>query len=357
MRIVRYHPRAVLGDGGLSYAVRRWSAALGQLELETTVVHAGGPVPADTRYVHWQQVPHTATPFGLVPRGLRAAFAGADLVVLHSGWTVANLLAARAAREARVPYLLEPRGAYDPHIVARHGRRKAAWWRLAEREVVMQARGIHLFFDEERPHLAALGYGGPVVVAPNGIDVPAEATWAGGAGPILWFGRLDLEHKGLDLLIGATALLAEGERPTVRLHGAGSPRRRAALEALVRRAGVAGAVSLGGPVYGDAKEHALATAAAFVYPSRWEGFGFAPAEAVARGIPLLATPYPLASYLGTRGGAIVVESTAGGLAAGLRRARTEEARRIAGAGRRIVAADFRWPRSAASWWEQVEAIL
>jgi glycosyltransferase involved in cell wall biosynthesis len=321
-------------------------------------VHAGGgAVPPDSPSVRWRCVPHRSTPLGLVPRGLEAAFAGADVVVLHSGWTIANLLAARAARAAGVPYLLEPRGAYDPHIVARHGARKAAWWRLAEREVVMGARGIHLFFDQERDHLAALGYRGPVVMAPNGVDVPSEPTWLGGSGPIVWFGRLDPVHKGLDLILGATAMLSSEERPTIRMYGAGPARRRIDLSAHASQLGITSDVSITGPVYGPAKEEALATAAAFVYPSRWEGFGIAPAEAVARGVPLVATAYPLASYLGDRGGAIVVEPTATGLAAGLRRAQTEEAQRIAEVGRRVLASDFRWPRSAASWREQVEVLL
>ena len=44
--------------------------------------------------------------------------------------------------------------------------------------------------------------------------------WDGGSGGyVLWLGRFDPEHKGLDLLLQALALLPSRERPTLRIHG------------------------------------------------------------------------------------------------------------------------------------------
>ncbi len=358
MRIVRYHPRAAIGDGGLTFAVRRWSVALAGLGVTTLVVHAGGPAPDDTDRIAWRTVRHVPTPFGPVPVGLRDAMHGVDLVVLHSGWTLANAVAARSARAAGVPYLLEPRGAYDPHIVGRHRRRKAAWWSAVERRIVEGALGIHVFFEEERVHLAALGHRGPVVVAPNGIDAPPAATWQGGAGgSIVWFGRLDLDHKGLDLIVRGVASLHRNTRPHVRLHGAGRARRRAELQALVRQLDVADQVEILGPVYGEDKERAVASCAAFVYPSRWEAFGFAPVEAVVRGAPLLATPYPLARHLADRHGALVVDATPAGLATGLERITAAGSRTLGTVGRAVAMEDFRWSDVATRWLRQVEALV
>jgi glycosyltransferase involved in cell wall biosynthesis len=357
MRIARYHPRAAVGDGGLTFAVRRWSLALADLGVGTRIVHAGGPAPDDTDLVTWRSVRHVPTPLGGVPVGLRDAFRGVDLVILQSGWTLANDVAARSARAAGIPYLLEPRGAYDPHILARHRRRKAAWLSVVEGRIIDGARGIHVFFDDERAHLAALGYRGSVVVAPNGIDAPPAATWLGDVGgSILWFGRLDLDHKGLDLIVRGVAALHPRARPHVRLHGAGPASRRAELEALVRRLDVADHVGIWGPVYGDDKERAVASCAAFVYPSRWEAFGFAPAEAVVRGVPLLATPYPLARYLAARHGAIVVDATPAGLAQGLERITATGSAALGQAGRAVALEDFRWSDVATRWLRQVEVL-
>jgi glycosyltransferase involved in cell wall biosynthesis len=116
-------------------------------------------------------------------------------------------------------------------------------------------------------------------------------------------------------------------------------------------------VIVDGPVYRADKEALLASCLGFAYPSRWEGFGIAPAEAVARGVPLLATPYPFARYLADRNGALVVSADAAGLAAGLDRLGHPEVATIAAAGSRIVREDFRWDDVARSWLSQVSALL
>jgi glycosyltransferase involved in cell wall biosynthesis len=68
-------------------------------------------------------------------------------------------------------------------------------------------------------------------------------------------------------------------------------------------------LTLGDPVQGPAKDRLTAQAAGFVYPSRWEGFGNAPAEAAALGVPVLTTPYPPGCFLAERDAAIVAEPT------------------------------------------------
>jgi glycosyltransferase involved in cell wall biosynthesis len=277
--------------------------------------------------------------------------------VLHGAWAAHNIVASRAAVEAKVPYLLEPRGAYDPHIMARRRLTKRAWW-LAERRVVARAVGMHLFFDDERDHLARLGYAGPFVVAPNGVDAPEQPSWDGGSGRfVLWYGRFDAEHKGIDLLVDGLASLPAERRPALRLHGPDRRGDRARIAERARAAGLGDTVLVGEPVYGPRKESLLATCLGFAYPSRWEGFGIAPAEAVARGVPLLATPYPFARHLGSRGGAMVVPPDPPGLAAGLARLGDPEMAEMATRGCRIVREEFRWSDVGQTWLDQVRALL
>lgn len=357
MRVLRYHPRAAAGDGGMSNAIRRWAMALGDLGIDSAIA-SDDRAPEPEAAVEWIRVAHTSLAGQRIPRDLGRALAGCDLLVLHGGWAAHNVIAARQARRAGVPYLLEPRGAYDPHIVARRPWLKRAWWVSLEREVTRGARAVHLFFPSELPHLAALDVTTPTVIAPNGVDVPDAPTWDGGSGGyVLWYGRFDLEHKGVDALVEAVARLAPDRRPQLRLHGPDRRGDRARVEQRVGELGIDDWVSVGNPVYGREKEALLAACSAFAYPSRWEGFGIAPAEAVARGVPLLATPYPFARSLAERDGAIVVPADAGALADGLERVLGPDASVMAAAGRDTVLEHYRWPDVARTWLTRAQALL
>ncbi|MBX6323738.1 MAG: glycosyltransferase family 4 protein [Rhodospirillaceae bacterium] len=125
-----------------------------------------------------------------------------------------------------------------------------------------------------------------VHVIPNFVrELPAPGP-AGqrGASQILAVGRLGFE-KGYDVLLhafAASGLPARGARLTI----LGEGPERAALEALARRLGIAGAVSLPGVV--AEPERWMARCAVFVLPSRFEGFPNALLEAMAMGCAVIA---------------------------------------------------------------------
>ena len=360
MRIVRYYPRALTGDGGMTNAVRQWSRHAARAGAEVTTAFDGGAPPDEANGVRWLAVRHEGPSALRVPRDLEQALEGADVLVLHSAWALHNVRAGDVARRLGVPYLLEPRGAYDPHIVHRKRLLKAAWWQVWERALVANAAAIHIFFDEERAHLEALGYQGEVVVVPNGVVPPRDIVWDGGSGGyVLWMGRFDPEHKGLALLLRALALLPAAERPSLRLHG---PDYRLgggkeAVRRMVERLGIGDSVVVGEPVHGAAKWELLSRAAGFVYPSRWEAFGNSVAEAAVIGVPTLTTPFPFGRFLAARGGAFVADAAPPALAEGLRALRSPAARAVAERGADVVREYMRWDVVTQSWLEQTEAVL
>jgi glycosyltransferase involved in cell wall biosynthesis len=292
-----------------------------------------------------------------MPLDLHTALQGADLLVLNSAWTAHNARAGAVARAAHVPYIVADRGAYDPLILKRRRRVKQVWWSAVERRLVRAAAALHVFFESQTAALRSLGYGGPVVVAPNGVQVPAEHTWDGGSGGyLLYVGRFDPEHKGLDLLVRAVASIPPAQRPQVRLVGpdwrGGKPR----LEALVAELGLGNWVTVEPPLYGDDKWRAMTAALGFVYPSRWEGFGNAPAEAAALGVPVLTTPYPLGRYLESHGAALVVQPDPGSIALGLE-ALSEGPADLGANGAKLLHDEFTWDAVAQAWLAQTEALL
>lgn len=357
MRIVRYHPRAVLGDGGITGSVRRWSAAFARLGVDAVIAYDGGTPPPPDPGVRWIDVRHAGPEGWRVPLDLERALDGADLLVLHSAWTLHNAWAGRVARRLRIPYVLEPRGAYDPGIVRRRARLKRTWWPLLERPLVRGAAAIHVFFEPEAEHLAALGWHGPRIVAPNGVRIPEGVSWLGTGEDVLWIGRFDPEAKGLVELLYGLAALPPWERPLLRMRGpdwrGGKERTLRWVESLRLERWV----EVGAPVYGDAKWTLIRRCGAFTYPSRWEAFGNSTAEAVAAGVPTLVTPYPLGSFLAERGAAVMAERTAEGLADGLRRVLSPASREIGRRGREVAREELAWDRVAERWLEQAGALV
>jgi glycosyltransferase involved in cell wall biosynthesis len=358
MRVLRYYPRAWVGDGGITNSLRRVSEAMVRAgaEVHVAIDDATGLRQDDTFL--WVPVPHRGPDALRRPVGLASHLEGASVVVMHSAWTLHNVVAGRVAHGLDVPYILEPRGAYDPRIFRRRAAVKTAWWWSLERRLVMQAAAIHVFFESEVAHLRSLGYDGPVIRAPNGIAIPQDARWDGGSGGyVLWIGRFDPEHKGIDLLLHGLHTLPPQERPPVRLHGPDWVGGKDRVARLVAELGLDDWVTLGDPVYGREKWDLITRAAAFCYPSRWEGFGNSAAEAVAAGVPTLVTPYPFGRWLDDRGSAVMVEASPAGLAEGLRHVLGPDARARAEHGRRVLEAELTWDAVARSWLDQVRSVL
>jgi glycosyltransferase involved in cell wall biosynthesis len=325
---------------------------------EVVVAYDAGVDPPAHTDVSWVPVRHRGRTGMRVPIGLEAALRGADLLILHSAWTLHNARAAAVAQRLSVPYIPAPRGAYDPSIVSRRRLTKKLWWLAIERRMLEGSLAVHVFFEEERAHLERLGYRGPTVVAPNGVEPPEGVCWDGGSGGyVMWMGRFDPEHKGLDILIEGVGKIPEDERPQIRLHGPDWRGRKPEVSDMVARLGLGRWVSVCDPVHGEAKWTTLSRATGFVYPSRWEGFGNSVAEACSIGLPTRTTPYPLGRFLEARGGALVTEASAQGLADGLRRLLDDDAPEIGRRGAKIVREEISWDAIGRSWLDQARALL
>lgn len=358
MRIVHYHPRAQVGDGGITNSVRRLSEALVRAGAEAVIAFDGAEAEPSTEGVEWIPVPHTGPAWLRLPTGLAGALGRADLLVLNSAWTAHNVRAGAVASALGVPYVLAPRGAYDPLILRRRRLLKRAWWMTLERRLVQRASAVHVFFESQGAHLRSLGFDGALLVAPNGVAAPGDVRWDGGSsGHVVYVGRYDPEHKGLDLLVEAVASLPAAQRPEVRLHGPDWRGGKRRVADLVAELDVGDRVLVGDAVYGAEKWALLRQAAGFVYPSRWEGFGNSPAEAAALGVPVLVTPYALGRYLAERGAALLAEPTPGSLAEGLTRLRSPEAAAVGVRAAELVEAELTWDAVARSWLDQAKELV
>jgi glycosyltransferase involved in cell wall biosynthesis len=342
-------------------AVRRLSTALSEAGAEAVIAYDEGPEPPSDGHVRWVPVRHVGPSRERipVPSALEPALRDADLVVLNSAWAAHNVVAGRLAQRLDVAYVLAPRGAYEPQIFSRRRPVKRVWWATLEGPLVARARAMHLFFDAERHILERLRFTGGVIVAPNGVEAPHDIEWDGGSGGyVLWMGRFDVEHKGIDLLVRAVAALPGEERPQLRLHGPDSRNRgRATVAALVRELALEPWISIHEAVYGREKWETLARARGFAYPSRWEGFGNSLAEAASIGVPAVVTPYYLGRFLAARDAAIVVDPSPAGVASGLRALAQASAAQVGQNARKVVEEHITWERVGEAWLRQARALV
>jgi glycosyltransferase involved in cell wall biosynthesis len=263
-----------------------------------------------------------------------------DLLVLHEGWVLSNLVAAAAARRARVPYLVMPHGVYEPAWTTYL--KPPRWLRdRLERELLERAAAVHMFFDSEIADVTLLAPGASFMTVPTGFDLPQQC-WTGGGGYLGWVGRVDPFHKGLDLLVAAIARLPSDQRPVLRIHGYDYKGGIARLQRLIAERGVSEWVHVDEVIAGAEKTRFLQQADGYVHPSRWECHSIALLENLALGVPcIVSNAIHIAQTLARSSAAVLAQPSESGLAAALSRF-TAYRHEVARRGRELVSDVFNW---------------
>lgn len=202
--------------------------------------------------------------------------------VIHANWAITGALAALLRFAHRRPIVLTLRGD-DVTVAARSGLHR----RLLT-IAVSRARAVVCVADSMARHLAAAmpASAGKISVVLNGVGGEFTAgARDDGARRIVFVGSL-IPRKGADVLLRAFARVA-GPGRVLRLVGDGP--QRDALVALAQSLGIADRVEFCGQVAPDQVAGHLAASTLFVLPSYSEGRPNVLLEAMASGVPAIAT--------------------------------------------------------------------
>ena len=189
-----------------------------------------------------------------------------------------------------VPYIVSLRGGdvpgFQPYDLALYHRLmrpiiRFLWHQAAS--VVANSQGLRVLAQSTDPHLT-------ILVIPNGVDVkrfrPGGSPARNGPVRLLYVGRLTYQ-KGVDIFIQALHKLKSEIQFEVELVGDGNARR--SLERMVQQFGLVDRLHFAGWLDPSEIPPRYQQADIFVLPSRDEGMANVILEAMASGLPVIAT--------------------------------------------------------------------
>ena len=222
---------------------------------------------------------------------LPSPFNKPDIVVFHECYRIQYIKIAKELQKLKVPYVILPHGELSKDAQNKKRFKKIAANILIFNSFINHSAGLQMLSDVELKNTKFRKY---KFVATNGISIPdvMKQQFRDSQLKIVYIGRLDAYHKGLDILVEGVARAAENlrsENTTIDIYGPDILGRREHLSELIQESGVGDIIKLHDPIFGDEKESVLLDSDAFIQTSRFEGMPMGILEALSYGVPCLVT--------------------------------------------------------------------
>lgn len=214
----------------------------------------------------------------------------------HGIWGLTNIAASRAAHWAGVPYVLHTHGMLEPWALSFKARKKQLAWVAYQKRIIDNSAVLVATSDQERDGITRLFPRHPVAVIPNGVWLPQTVPNRAFRSPIgranlLFMSRVHPVKNLLGLVRawGAVCRTPSRERWMLQIAGPDELDHSRAVKELVRSLQLESRVEFLGPIAESNKNSLLEGADIFILPSFSENFGIVVAEAMAYGLPVIAT--------------------------------------------------------------------
>lgn len=243
------------------------------------------------------------------------------------------------------PVVWTPRGALQSYGLKKNSVLKHAW--LAACSALSPGRiALHVTSEEERADAAKVLPSMQAAVIANGVEIPEPVVRPKRADALrlLFLGRLH-PVKGLENLLAACSALPS---VTLTIAGNGDPKYVKTLRQLTGQLHISDRVVFAGEVLGHVKRHLMNTSDVMVMPSHSENFGMSVAEALAAGMPVIAsrgTPWSKVEEVGC---GLWVSNTPESLATAIHQMDRMPLDEMGARGRAWIESEFTWqPRALA----------
>jgi glycosyltransferase involved in cell wall biosynthesis len=252
----------------------------------------------------------------------------------------------------------------EPWALAHKRFKKMLAWHIYQKRILNLASALHATSSREAKNLHGLGLKARIETIPWGIELPdarsriCEFGRKNGFRTALFVGRI-YPVKGLPMLVEAWARV----RPLgwkMQIVGPDEAGHRAEVESLVRKAGLNADFTFTGTLHGTALREAYEGADLFILPSHTENFSMVVGEALAHGVPVIATQGAPWEMLTQEGCGWRVPASVDGIAEALSTAAAcsmETLHSMGDAGRCLVADRFSWRTVAMKFGALYEALI
>ncbi len=285
---------------------------------------------------------------------------GSQRLLIHDNglWRPFNWIVCRTALSLGIPYVVSTRGMLEPWCLERSRWKKRLAWRFYQRHLLECAAGLHATGTPEAKTLRSLGLRAPIIVQPNGVEIPSLGHRRTASRSALYLSRIHVK-KGIEVLLDAwSRLRPKGWR--LQIAGPGDRAYLAKLKALCAKQDIAGSVEWLGEVDDTNKWALFANAEVFILPSFSENFGIVVAESLASGVPVITTTATPWLDLETKECGYCIAPDVHSLAAALEKLISmpqDERRQMGANGRAWMERDFSWTEIARNMIEFYRTIV
>lgn len=288
-----------------------------------------------------------------------------DIVLLHFHYQYASMVGGHIARANRKPYAVFTHGSLNQVAIHSTGSLYKRLYLKYYEEANFQFANFLAFNSIEEQKRSLYSQYGRVI--PTGIDfteysVPLTPGTYRANHPelidkfvVIFLGRLHYQPKGLDRLVRAFArCLKVFPQAHLLLVGPDVEGGKRQITALAKSIGIERSLTFTGVLQGAEKVSALIESDLFVLPSRYEGFSVSLLEALALGLPVVASSQVGLCNLITRTGAGIIADSISEISDALMHM-SVPANRNAYKGKCVEAIrqDYNWPSIARELLEQI----
>ena len=267
----------------------------------------------------------------------------ADVVHLTGVYSFPTIPTLVGCKVRGTPIVWSPRGSLQRWKKSRRRVSKWFWEGICNRLVSRESCVLHFTSDNERYESDIRLQRAQHAVIPNGVEIPESQPsrdWLPrGILRVLFIGRLE-QKKGVENLLAAVRQCRAPVALTI--CGTGDTRYVETLRACAQELGITERVTFSGHVHGESKEAAFFRSDVCIVPSFTENFAMVVAEALARGLPVVASRGTPCAGLGQQSCGLWVDNSPESLAAALDEIRGMGLDEMGTRGREWMRREFSW---------------
>lgn len=218
-----------------------------------------------------------------------------DIVVFHSLYLFSHVLIAHKLKKSKIPYIIVPRGAMTSMAQRKKMYKKVPANILFFNRYIREAKAIHFLNKKEENDSKKFVIQDSIIIG-NGTEqkkIHKEYGKEKNIFNVLFIGRIEKFHKGLDILVQAAERGKEEFRKLnikINLYGPDEANSKKWLNQKIEELKIGDIIKINGPAYDKEKEKILLNADLFIHTSRLEGQPTSVIEAISYGLPVIVTP-------------------------------------------------------------------